>query len=981
MRSTLLVCLLTATVAIVAPAAIEDVPVFEDDVQPILSTYCLTCHGKSSPEQGVDLRSARSVLRGGFNGPVVNKGAPQDSKLYLKVSQGKMPPPAFKSRVPEADIETIRRWILGGAHSNQVNEIPEAARKQIARFEREIQPLFKEHCIACHGGQQPQSGLDLQTLGSTLRGGQHGPVVLEGFSDKSILFRQLVSGAMPPDGAGARMSSEEVKLIREWIDEGNFADYVDLGNPFDRAFSAAEAPPVTSEDRQHWAFQKPLSVDPPKVRARDRLQTPIDVFIVGKLEERKLALSPPASRLTLLRRAYFDLWGLPPSPEQVAEFLSDLRPDAFERLVDSLLESPLYGQRWGRFWLDAAGYVDTSGKDFQADNPSLAPGMWRYRDYVIDAFNEDKPWNRFLTEQLAGDELHDWRNAERYTPEMLESLIATGYLRTVLDATNEDISDRPADRYDTLFALIDKVSRSALGLTLTCARCHSHKFDPIPQRDYYRFLSLLTGAYNPSSWIQPKNRLLYTVSNAEKERIDEHNESVDAEVEKLKARIEEVRRPYRQKILEEKLTQVPNAVRDDLREAVAAAAKNRTEVQKYLVEKFGSSVEVSNEEILGEVSTEDTDRLKRLNEDLQTWKGYRNELQQVQALWDGLGLPVIRLLQRGSVESPGPVVNPGFLSILCKPGDDCLAKPSPNRVGETTGYRLALAEWLTDPRHPLTARVIVNRIWQHHFGTGIVATPDNFGRNGSVPSHPELLDWLAVDFVRHGWKAKRLHKMIISSAAYQQSSRRTDNPDHNRAKLEDPENRLLWRMPLRRLEAEALRDSILAIGGRLDRSLGGPPVELDSRPDGLQVAAARGAQRRSVYLLARRTWPSTFLGTFDFPNIDTTCTRRSPSATPLQSLTMMNSEFVFENAAAAAGRVMDLSATSPTDAKTIAEAAYRIVLAREPTDEEVDLARGHLEAQRLSYARANATHEEALAKSVQSLTHMLTSSNEFLFVD
>ncbi len=980
MRLPLLAVLVIATAPIAAPAEIGDVPVFEDDVQPILSTYCLTCHGKSSPEQGVDLRSARSVLRGGFNGPVVKKGAAEESKLYLKVSQGKMPPPAFKSHVPEAEVETIRRWIQEGAHSKQADEIPEAARRQIARFEQGIQPLFIERCVACHGGEQPQSGLDLRTLASTLRGGQHGPVVLEGFSEKSILVRQLVSGVMPPEGAAERLSPEQVELIRGWIDEGNFTDYVDSGDRLDRAFTEAEAPPVTPGDRQHWAFQRPAPIDPPRVRARNRVQTPIDAFIIEKLEERELALSTPASRQALLRRAYFDLWGLPPSPEQAAEFLSDKRPDAYERLIDALLESPSYGQRWGRFWLDAAGYVDTSGKDFRADSPILAPGMWRYRDYVIDAFNEDKPWNRFLTEQLAGDELFDWRNAERYAPEMLEALIATGYLRTVLDATNEDISDRPADRYDTLFALIDKISRSAVGLTLTCARCHSHKFDPIPQRDYYRFLALLTGGYNPSDWIQPKNRLLYTVSAAEKDRVDKHNESVDAQVKKLTARMEDIREPYRDKIREARLEHVPSAIRDDLRVSVATEAKHRTEVQKYLVEKFGSSVKVSDEEILDRASAVDKDRLARLREDLRTWTGYRNELQQVQALWDGQGLPAIRLLQRGSVESPGPVVKPGFLSVLCKPDDDCLASPSPNRVGETTGFRLSLAEWLTDPRHPLTARVIVNRIWQHHFGTGIVATPDNFGRNGSIPTHQELLDWLAVDFVQHGWKTKRLHKLIMRSSVYRQSSRRTDNAARERAEVEDPANSLLWRMPLRRLEAEALRDSILAVGGRLDRSLGGPPVKLESRSDGLQVAAGQGSQRRSVYLLARRTWPSTFMGTFDFPSIDTTCTRRSPSATPLQSLTLMNSDFVFQNATTAARRVMDHAAGNQTDAR-ITAAAYRLVLAREPTGEEVALALEHLASQRKLYARANATEEEAHAKSVESFAHMLIGSNEFLYVD
>ena len=980
MRASLIACLLVATLVGLGRSA-EGAVVFEEDVQPILSTYCLTCHGKSSPEQGLDLRTARSVLRGGFNGPVVTKGSPDKSKLYQYVSQGKMPPPAFKSKVPEADAETIRLWIESGARVDESGGIPESARSQIARFEQEIQPLLRERCTTCHGAGDPQSGLDLRTLASTLRGGKHGPVVVEGFADKSILIRQLVSGAMPPSGAAKPLLTDQIKLIRSWIDEGNFADYVDLGNPLDRAFTEAEAPLISATDRRHWAFRRPIASEPPAVAGRERVRNPIDAFIIKKLEDSGLTLSPQASRQSLLRRAYFDLWGLPPTQEDAAQFLADTRPDAFAHLVDRLLESPLYGQRWGRFWLDAAGYVDTSGKDFQADQPTLAPGMWRYRDYVIDAFNNDKPWNLFLTEQLAGDEIHDWRNADRYTPEMVESLIATGYLRTVLDATNEDISDRPADRYNTLFALIDKVSRSAIGLTLSCAQCHSHKFDPIPQRDYYRFLALLSPAYNPSDWIQPKNRLLYTVSRSEKERIDQHNAVVDREAGALENEIEEVSKPYRESVLEAKLANVPSEIRDDLRRAVQAIAKDRSEVEKYLVEKFGDSVSVSESEILAEASEADRQRLAELHADLRTWKGYRNKPQQIQALWDGPRVPMIRLLQRGSVESPGPAVKPGFLSILCEVGDDCLAVPSPNLVGATTGYRLSLAEWLTNPDHPLTARVIVNRIWQHHFGTGIVATADNFGREGTPPSHPALLDWLAVDFVRHGWRTKRLHKLIMLSAAYQQSSRRADNPLRSLAESKDPENRLLWRMPLRRLDAEALRDSILAVAGRLNRSLGGPPVPLDARPDGLQVASGQGANRRSVYLLARRTWPSTFMGTFDFPNIDTTCIRRSPSATPLQSLAMMNSDFVFENATAVAGRLTDFTTVGATDAAAIALEAYRLLLTRDPTSEEVEFARDHLERQRQLYARANATKDEALAESAASLAQMLMTSNEFLYVD
>ena len=963
-----------------APTA-GDAPIFEKDVQPILSSYCLTCHGKSSPEQGVDLRSARTVLRGGFNGPVVKRGSAGESLLYQKISQGKMPPKAFKSRVPEADIETIRRWIESGAHSEQGDDLPEQARLQIARFEREIQPLLNERCVACHGGSSPQSGLDLRSLASTLRGGQHGPVVLEGFSEKSILIRQLVNGVMPPEGASKPLDDSEVDLIREWIDEGHFSDYVELGNPLDRAFTEAEAPPVTESDRQHWAFQTPVASAPPKVKATNKVRTPIDAFLLQDLERHGLTYSSEASRQILLRRAYFDLWGLPPTPEQAAEFLADQRPDAYERLLDRLLESHRYGQRWGRFWLDAAGYVDTKGKDYRADQVSMSPGMWRYRDYVIDSFNSDKPWDRFLTEQLAGDELHDWRGAANYSPEMLESLVATGYLRTVLDATDEDISDRPADRYDTLFALIDKVSRSAVGLTLTCARCHSHKFDPIPQRDYYRFLALLTAAYNPSDWIQPKNRLLYTISPVEKERADAHNNAVDSDVKKLTDELERISKPYRDALFETKLVGVPSAERENVRTAFAADPKDRDDAQKDLVKKYDSMVKISNQELLGEASADDKERLNGLRWEIAESKGSRIELERVQALWDGGSLPTIRLLQRGSVESPGPVVKPGFLSVLCSPQETCLATPSPNRAGETTGYRLALAEWLTHPKHPLTARVIVNRIWQHHFGTGIVATPDNFGANGSPPSHPELLDWLAVDFVKHGWRVKRLHKMIMLSSVYRQSSTRDHSAARESATIEDPGNRLLWKMPLRRLEAEALRDSVLAVAGKLDDSLGGPPVKLDHQPDGLQLAEMDGAHRRSVYLTSRRAWSLTFMGTFDFPNIDTTCTRRAPSATPLQSLTMMNGSFVMENAAALARRVVDSQVGRPTDLEELTRAAFRLAIVREPTSDEMGLAKDHLERQQELYVRSGASTATALEESVTSLAHMLISSNEFLYVD
>ena len=960
-------------------------PVFEQDVLPIFSTYCFTCHGKSSPELGMDLRTAASVLRGSHNGPVIEKGSPEDSRLFQKVSKHLMPPPAFKSVVPDRDVETIRRWIENGALSSRTEEeIPEAARRQISRFEKEIQPIFEARCTACHGGESPQSGLDLTSLAAALKGGKHGPVIAEGFSEKSVLIRQLQSRAMPPAGAGEPPTEEEIELIREWIDGGHFADYVEVETSFDRDFTEAEAPEVTVEDRQTWAFRKPVAAAVPKVENKGRVQTPIDSFILSKLEGHGLDLSPPASKQTLLRRAYFDLWGLPPTPAAAAEFLEDTRPDAYARLIDRLLNSTNYGQRWGRYWLDAVGFVDTTGKDYDVSKVELAEGMWRYRDYVIQSFHGDKPWDRFLTEQLAGDELVDWRNAEEYTPEIVEALVATGYLRTILDVTDEDLSDRPLDRYDALFALLDKVSSSALGLTLSCARCHSHKFDPIPQRDYYRFLSLFTGAYNPSAWIQPKNRLHYTVSKSEREEIESHNKTIDTAVGKLMEDVEEIREPYRERLLAKKLEELPEAIRADTKLAVETESDQRSEVQKYLIDKFGQLVEIKDEKLDTSIAGDDKESLSRLKQQVQTWDGYRRKLEQIRALWDGDGMPTIRLLQRGSVESPGPKVIPGFLSVLCGANEDCTAKPSPNRVGATTGYRLALAEWLVSPDHPLTARVVVNRTWQHHFGTGIVATPGNFGSTGSPPSHPDLLDWLAVDFMKHGWKAKRLHKMIMTSAVYQQSSRRTESRRSQRAAGEDPDNRLLWRMPLRRLEAEALRDSILAVAGRLDKTIGGPPVGLTARPDGLQVVSETAAEsettRRSVYLLARRTYPLTFLSVFDFPIIDAACSRRVPSATPLQSLTAMNSEFVIRNAREAARRAATLAGGS-SEPKDVVRKTYGLLFSREPSPQEIEIALDHLKSQQRLYARANSPTDEAFAQSLENLVHMLLSSNEFLYVD
>ena len=398
------------------------------------------------------------------------------------------------------------------------------------------------------------------------------------------------------------------------------------------------------------------------------MRTPIDAFVLAKLESKGLAFSPDASELALMRRAFFDLTGLPPSPEEIRAFQEDNKPGRYERLLDRLLASPRYGERWARQWLDVVGYIDTDGKDFEPVKPVIFNGMWRYRDYVIKATNEDKPWNRFLVEQIAGDELVDWRSAKKYTPEMVELLTATGYMRNILDITEEDISNLPVERYEALFKLVEKVSTSTLGLTVQCARCHTHKFDPIPQRDYYRFLSLFTSSYNPADWLQPQKRNLYTVSKTDQEEIERHNTEIDHAVEPLKKQLAAVRHPYEERLLEQKLKALPESIRDDVRAAMDTPKEKQDDVQKYLVKKFTPALKIADTDIEKILNEADKATVAKLEDQIHVWNGYRRKLEKVQALWDVGSVPTIRLLQRGSAESPGPKVTPGFLTVLCASG-------------------------------------------------------------------------------------------------------------------------------------------------------------------------------------------------------------------------------------------------------------------------------------------------------------------------
>jgi hypothetical protein len=740
--------------------------------------------------------------------------------------------------------------------------------------------------------------------------------------------------------------------------------------------------------------------------------------VLAELEENGLEFSPDADPVTLVRRASLDLVGLPPTPDEVDAFVADTdaaRPDAYERLLDRLLASPHFGERWGRHWLDVAGYTDTVGFDIDAALIIQSDGKWRYRDYVIRSFNEDKPYDRFVTEQLAGDELVDWRNAEKFTPEIRELLVATGFLRTAQDYTHEPESNIPLNHFAVLHDTIEIVGSSLLGLTLNCARCHDHKFDPIPQQDYYRLMAVFTPAYNPNDWraVTPykpgiQDRSLPDVSGPERAEIDRHNAEIDRQVAELNKPLAELRRPYEQRVLDAKLAGIPEPIRADTRSAIETPADKRNEIQKYLASKFEASLKVSTDEVVTALNDADKMTNSRIAAEIAVLNTQRRSFGKIQALFDIGPPPETHLLVRGNHVTPGPAVLPGFLSALSETaGADCTPADRPDSA--TSGRRTALARWLTRPDSPaagLLARVMVNRIWQHLLGEGLVPTPENFGSGGERPTHPELLDWLSVEFAQNGWRVKPLIKQIMSSTVYRQSSAEQSaesgvpvQESSNQPVLStnasgsppsalrppptsDPDNRLLWRQRLRRLESEVIRDSVLAASGTLDSQAGGPPVLLEARPDGMVIisdkppATPTSKSRRSVYLLSRHQYHLSMLTVFDQPVLATNCTRRVTSAVPLQSLTMMNDAFLAEQAKHFADRVIDTAGMSAEQQITL---AFRRALGRGPNTVETEWCHDLLNRQAELYQTEKMSADDATRKALVHLCQTLFNTSEFLY--
>jgi len=848
---------------------------------------------------------------------------------------------------------------------------PVSGQTESVTFTDHIRPIMERSCWNCHGEAAQLSDLDLSTRDAALEGGMRGPAVVPGRAEDSWLFK-AVSGLEAPTMpmSGDPLTDAEVAAVRTWIDDGAHWDSGGATSAT-AALTELEKSVLPPDARDYWAFQLPTRTTVPE---SDSFQHPVDRFLDKARQEAGVTAAPRADKLTLLRRAYLDLTGLPPTPNQIDEFLSDTERGAWNRLIDRLLESPHYGERWGRHWMDIARYADSTG--FEQDY--RRPNAWRYRDYVIDAFNKDKPYNQFLREQIAGDEL------DLVTD---ETRIATGFLRAGPRVQFRE-KDNPERRHDYLDDVLATIGRGVLGMTVHCARCHDHKFDPILQKDYYSMQASIFG-YVETDWplLDAKDAKAYRAANA----------AIDERQQPLKDQISALEEPHRERL---RLNMIKDRFPDNVQKAVAKPEAERTSGEQLLATQV-LSINPPRRDVIGALTPAEKTEWQTLTDQVETLDAERPpEPAMAEIVTDGdyrfapegpgdeiIGCPECRIppeepgtfmhvdggpdykappsyfLIRGDPFSPGSQTQPGFLSVATY-GDPPTAIPRPD--GRTSGRRLALANWITSEENPLTARVIVNRIWHHHFGRGIVRTLDNLGKMGDAPTHPELLDWLAIEFVDRGWSMKEMHRLIMTSDAYQMASV-VDNDVNLEA---DVENQWLWRYRAQRLEAEVLRDAIMTVSGGIDLTVGGEPIFPYIPEDILEASKGKGVWlnqpdgpdvwRRSVYVYRRRSLGFPFFDTFDLPDQNQTAAARNVSTVATQALTLMNNEFVLSQADLFADRLVN---EAPNDLDTQIDLAYQIALSRSPSAEETTIAR-------------SLVAEGALS----DLTNVILNLNEFLYL-
>lgn len=864
-------------------------------------------------------------------------------------------------------------------------------------FEARVRPILKAHCFSCHGEQGKTEGsLDLRLRRLAVAGGDSGPAIVPGKAAESLLLGRVLSGEMPPGKDAKKLTSEQIATIERWIAAGA-ATARSEPEQIDADFL------ITEDDRRHWSFQPIRRPDVQRPKHAEMVRTPIDAFLLHELERQGAAFAPEADRRTIVRRAYFDLIGLPPSPDEMRQALDDPSSDWCEKLVDRLLASPHYGERWGRHWLDVAGYADSEGHS-PAD--PVRDHIFRYRDYVIRSFNADKPFDEFIREQLAGDEMVPPPH-EELTPEQAEKLVATGLLVMAPNPLATSGGDARQAHDTWISEELKIVSSSLLGLTVGCAQCHDHRFDPISQEDYYRFRAIFEPAFDLARWNVPRKALISLYTDADRARAAK----IEAEAKLIDERKRATEQAAYLKVLDRELEKVPEDKRDAVRAAHLLPPAKRNPEQRSLLRDFPRlDFMVQNLPVYDRAAAAE---VKTIADEAAAMRAMIEKEGFVQGMSETPGNPPPTfLLARGDYQQRKQQLPPDELTIL-KPSDRPVVAPDDPAL-PTTGRRLAYARRLTDGSHPLVARVVVNRAWMHHFGRGLCATPSDFGFEGDRPSHPELLDFLAWEFMEDGWSLKRLHRRIMTSTVYRQSLRAADS-----AVAGDPENRLLAGFTVRRLEAEVIRDSILAVSGKLNTTQFGPPVPVMRDPAGEIVVgiesmnagipgprvALNGEEfRRSVYVQVRRSKPLSMLQTFDAPTMEPNCAARTASTVAPQSLMLMNNGFVVEQARFFAERI---GREAGSDAASRIEQAWQLALGRAPGAAEATEAAEFLAARaeffrglpapppaapaananrRRNAPAADAERPEIVRgapefEALALLCQTLLSCNEFLYVD
>ena len=970
--------------------------------------------------------------------------------------------------------------LIGGLYI--VGAFASASDAKELTFEADVRRILKAHCFQCHGELgEKKGGLDLRLRRLMIAGGDSGPSIVPKQIDKSYLVERIRSGEMPP-GADKQLSKQDIGTIETWIATGAKTARAEPKN-------ADEAPQFTEEERNWWSFQTIVRPAVPQVAAEDRdfIRSPIDAFALSRLKRLQADISvsdvgvnfhfaKPASRAVLIRRANFDLLGLPPTPPETSAFELAQADDGWEWLVERLLASPHYGERWGRHWLDVAGYADSEG---YTDEDRVREHAYRFRDYVIQSFNENKPFDQFVIEQLAGDELTTPAQRLALDPIAIEKLTATGFLRMAPDGTASSGIDRNLARNQVMADTLQIVGTSLLGMTVNCAQCHDHRYDPIPTADYYRLRAIFEPALNWKNWQTPAGRQVSLYTDADKTE----QTRIEADAKKVEAERQSHADRYISMTLEQELLLIGSELRDAVKTAFRTVNKDRTAEQTklltdhpsiknirtsslYLYERRRAArikdLETKQAEIRTRLFSDESafeiidldeatrqqvvaarlaDAAKRTPEQKTLFQKhahvliandvtkqlttvaakeielYDTAVQQIreneirkhlQELLDKVAAvrskippehfvralvepakdpPATFVFFRGDHDQPKATVEPASLSVLPVNGEI----PSKSAKHPTSGRRLRFAQHLTDGQHPLVARVIVNRIWLHHFGRGLVNSPGDFGVLGERPTHPLLLDWLAAEFVDSGWNVKHIHRLIMHSTLYQQSSTTGDEVLLNA----DPENRYYGRAAMRRLEAEVLRDAILSVSDRLNSKLYGAPVpvmedsvgqivigkeNLDGERKPTKPIPLWGEEyRRSVYIQVRRSRPLAVLDTFDSPRMTPNCANRSTSNVAPQSLLMMNSDFALQYSRKFADRLID----SNKELAPQVSAGWQLAFGHAASSEEIAASVGFVNRQieviraTDSKAKPAEIHRKALATFCQALL----SSNRFIYVE